>query len=350
MSTMKSPGVFSAAAPRSLAQGAEPPLEERAREGREELGGGLDVPSPQAAPGSALGPWVWIDGVSVERAEARVSVFDRGFLYGDSVFETLRTYDGRAFALAEHLERLARSARLVHIDLPVPLDQLRQEVEAALASVVERPSLGECYVRLMLSRGSGALGLDPGTAVQPLRVMIVAPLTPPPPVAYTQGIGVITFATQRVGDATPAAGAKVGNYLVAVLAMRQAREHDAAEALIVDSAGQVVEGASSNLFVVRGGTLLTPSEREGILPGITRRTLLEVARELGVEVRFETVAREELRLCEEVFVSSSIREILPVVRIDGAPVGAGTPGPLTLRLLEAFRKRVRAPRAGQAPG
>ena len=350
MSTIKSPEVFGAVASRSPGQGAASSLEERAQERREELGVAVDVRPPLPTPESVRGPWVWIDGVAVEPSEARVSVFDRGFLYGDSVFETLRTYDGRAFALAEHLERLARSARLVHIELPVPQDQLRQEVEAAVASAVSRPGVGECYVRLMLTRGIGALGLDPGSAVQPLRVMIVAPLTPPPPEAYTQGIGVITFATRRVGDATPAAGAKVGNYLVAVLAMREAREHAAAEALIVDSAGQVVEGATSNVFVVREGVLLTPSEREGILPGITRRTILEVARELGVEVRFETVAREALSRCEEVFVSSSIREILPVVRIDGAPVGAGAPGPLTLRLLEAFRKRVRAPRAGQEPG
>lgn len=204
------------------------------------------------------------------------------------------------------------------------------------------PARPEYYVRLMLTRGVGALGLDPGTAVRPLRVMIVAPLVPPSAEAYERGVGVITFATQRVGDATPAAGAKVGNYLVAVLAMRRAREHDAAEALIVDSSDHVVEGATSNVFVVRDGVLRTPSEKEGILPGITRRTILEVARDLGVEVRFETIERGELLSCDEVFVSSSIREILPVVRIDGAPVGAGAPGPLTVALLAAFRRRVRA--------
>jgi branched-chain amino acid aminotransferase len=280
---------------------------------------------------------VWIDGVPVAAADARVSVFDRGFLYGDSVFETLRTYGGRAFALDEHLERLARSARLVHIELPVPLPTLRDEIEGAL---VGAPS-AESYVRLMLTRGVGALGLDPATAVRPLRVLIVAPLHGPGPEAYERGVAVITYATQRVGDATPAAGAKIGNYLVAVLAMQEARAHDAIEALIVDGAGHVVEGATSNVFVVRDGLLWTPSEAEGILPGITRRHVLHVAARLGIEVRLAALPKEELLAADEIFISSSLRELLPVVRLDGNTVGGGVPGPVTRRLLEAFRRHVR---------
>lgn len=282
-----------------------------------------------------------MDGVLVPPSEARVSVFDRGFLYGDSVFETLRTYGGRAFALRDHLERLARSARLVHIELPVGLDRLQAEVERALEEAKARES-GESYVRLMLTRGIGALGLDPGHAVGPLRVMIVAPLVPPPPEAYEKGVAVISYATHRPGDATPAAGAKIGNYLVAVLAMKEAREQNATEALIVDGSGHVVEGATSNVFAVRAGALHTPSERDGILPGITRSTILAVAGELGIEVRFGPLELASLTTAsEEVFISSSIREILPVVRVDGQPVGAGAPGPLTQRLLATFRGRVR---------
>lgn len=282
-----------------------------------------------------------MDGVLVPPSEARVSVFDRGFLYGDSVFETLRTYGGRAFALRDHLERLARSARLVHIELPVGLDRLQAEVERALEEAKARES-GESYVRLMLTRGVGALGLDPGLAVGPLRVMIVAPLVPPPPEAYEKGVAVISYATHRPGDATPAAGAKIGNYLVAVLAMKEAREQNATEALIVDGSGHVVEGATSNVFAVRAGALHTPSERDGILPGITRSTILAVARALGIEVRFEPLELASLTtVSEEVFISSSIREILPVVRVDGQPVGAGAPGPVTQRLLATFRERVR---------
>lgn len=290
-------------------------------------------------PGSAAVPAgvrVWIDGAPVAAAEARVSVFDRGFLYGDSVFETLRTYDGRPFAVDEHLERLARSARLVHIELPVPLATLRDEIHTAL-----RDTASESYVRLTLTRGTGALGLDPRTASRPLRVLIVAPLHAPPPEAYERGVAVITYATQRVGDATPAAGAKIGNYLVAVLAMQEARTHGAVEALIVDGSGHVVEGATSNVFAVRGDVLCTPSEGEGILPGITRRHVLEVAARLGVEVRLGALTKEELLLADEMFISSSLRELLPVVRVDGAPVGAGVPGPVTRRLLDDFRRSVR---------
>lgn len=308
-----------------------------------------DAPAAAAAPPGTSLPGareasVWIDGVRVPASEARVSVFDRGFLYGDSVFETLRTYGGKAFALEEHLERLARSAELVHIELPVSIERLREEVEEALEEVSGsvRGEVRESYVRLMLTRGIGALGLDPGLAVAPLRVMIVAPLVPPPPEAYEKGIAVISYATQRPADATPAAGAKIGNYLVAVLAMEKAREHGASEALIVDATGHVVEGATSNVFAVRAGILHTPSERSGILPGITRRTILEVASDLGIEVRFEPLELANLATgFDEVFISSSIREILPVVRIDGAPVGTGLPGPVTRRLLAAFRERVR---------
>jgi branched-chain amino acid aminotransferase len=298
-------------------------------------GDDADGLNPAAALPSGLA--VWIDGVRVNASEAKVSVLDRGFLYGDSVFETIRTYGGKAFALDEHLQRLERSARLVHIELPVELDQLRAEVNGALEEVPQE----ESYIRLMLTRGVGALGLDPGTAVEPLRVLIVAPLVPPPAQVYSEGVSVITYAVQRPGDATAAAGAKIGNYLVAVLATREARKRQAVEALIVDGLGHVVEGATSNVFVVSEGKLLTPSERDGILPGITRRTLLEVARNLGIEVQLGPLSPSQLHGADEVFISSSLREVLPVVRIDDVPVGAGVPGVLTLTLLAEFRKFVR---------
>lgn len=302
--------------------------------------------SPPTLQRAALAPGadvrVWIDGAEVKPAEARVSVFDRGFLYGDSVFETLRTYGGRAFALEEHLERLARSAALVHLRLPVSLDVLRAEIEGALESVrPDRAHDQESYLRLTVTRGSGPLGLDPANATEPLRVLIVAPLHAPPAVAYERGVSVITYATQRVGDATPAAGAKVGNYLVAVLALSAAKAQGAAEALIVDGEGNVVEGSTSNVFAVRAGTLYTPSEAEGILPGITRRVVLEVAESLGVPVRLGPLSRAELLAADEVFISSSLRELLPVVRVDEAAIGEGAPGPVTGRLLAEFRRRVR---------
>jgi branched-chain amino acid aminotransferase len=272
----------------------------------------------------------------VASADARVSVFDRGFLYGDSVFETIRTYGGKPFALREHVERLAWSAGRVFIDVPVSLDVLCEEVERA----TREAGYDESYLRLMLTRGVGAMGLDPGLSEHPLRVLIVAPLVSPTPEAYRDGVSVITFATQRVGDATGAAGAKVGNYLVAVLAMRQARQTGAVEALIVDHDGRVVEGSTSNVFVVHEGRLYTPAETDGILPGITRARVLDVARELGLPIVLGPLERERVEQADEVFISSSIRELLPVVRIDGRVVGDGAPGPITRALHAAFRESV----------
>lgn len=280
---------------------------------------------------------VAIDGVNTAPDAAKVSVFDRGFLYGDSVFETIRTYSGRPFALDRHLRRLAESAARVFIDLPVSLEQLAQEVDSA----VSEAGNAESYVRLTLTRGVGdSLGLDPALSRLPLRVIIVTPLKSPPPQAYRDGAVAISYRTERVTDSSAAAGAKIGNYLTAVLASREMQKAGAAEALIVDGRGRVVEGATSNVFVVEAdGTLVTPPEQDGILLGITRETTLEVAAELGVRVRFESLPLLRVRAATEVFVSSSIRELLPIVAIDGEPVASRTPGVTTQRLLAAFRER-----------
>ncbi len=276
---------------------------------------------------------VWIDGAFVEPEHACVSVFDRGFLYGDSVFETLRTYGGRPFSLEQHLERLEESARRVWIELPLDRKGLAREVVRA----VRRSGYAECYVRLMVTRGVGALGLDPQHAVHPCRVLLVGPLVRPPESFYSEGVSVITFETARAGDATQAAGAKIGNYLVAVLANREAARVGAKEALICDSSGRVVEGATSNVFWFSDGAVHTPPLEAGILPGITRAHVLEVSRQLGLRVVYRVPHKSDLQQAQEVFISSSIRELVPVVAIDGEPVGTGYPGPTTKRLLAAFR-------------
>jgi branched-chain amino acid aminotransferase len=282
---------------------------------------------------------VLIDGRPSPPEAAKVSVFDRGFLYGDSVFEALRTYGGRPFALERHLERLAQSAARVFIELPVSLEQLGREVHSAIAGAGNP----ESYVRLTVTRGVGeGLGLDPGLARHALRVVIVTPLKAPPAETYRDGVAVVTYRTERVTDHSAAAGAKVGNYLTAVLAIRQARSLGAAEALIVDGRGSVVEGATSNAFaVLQSGTLVTPPESDGILLGITRETVLSVAAELGIPIQLQSLPLATLKNAAEVFVSSSIRELVPVVTVDGAPIGTGKPGPLTLRLLTAFREACR---------
>lgn len=280
---------------------------------------------------------VMIDGRPMAPEAATVSVFDRGFLYGDSVFEALRTYGGRPFALDRHLARLADSAARVFIDLPVGIEQIGREVASAIVGAGNT----ESYVRLTLTRGVGeSLGLDPGLARHPLRVVMVMPLKSPPPETYLDGVAVVSYRTERVTDHSAAAGAKVGNYLSAVLAIRVARAANAAEAFIVDGRERVIEGATSNVFAVLGdGVLVTPPEQDGILLGITRETVLSVADDLGIPVRLASLTLAELEAASEVFFSSSIRELVPVVSIDGKRVGRGRPGPVVQRLLAAFRRK-----------
>lgn len=275
-----------------------------------------------------------IDGVLSPLSEAKVSVQDRAFLYGDSVFETLRTYDGRPFALSEHLARLEESARLVFIELPVSLSTLEREIR----EVIRAAGNAESYVRVMITRGSGELGLDPALAGHPTRVVIVTELHPPEDAAYEIGISAVTFSLRRTADSTSASGAKIGNYLTSVLAMREARAHGASEALVVDVHQAIVEGATSNVFFVKGGRLVTPPLEAGILPGITRAAVLRAATHLGIPVDFRAPLVGELASFEEVFISSSIRELLAIVRIDGTPVGEGAPGPLYGKLLAEFRR------------
>jgi branched-chain amino acid aminotransferase len=287
---------------------------------------------------------VVLDGQRCPPAEPTVSVFDRGFLYGDSVFETLRTYGGKPFELDEHLRRLERSAQRVFIPLPLS----REELGAEVANSIEAAGNDESYVRLMITRGQGPLGLDPALADRPRRVIIVQPLQAPPPEQYTRGIRAICYRTERVVDATSAQGAKIGNYLISVLALREARLAGAAEALILDGKGRILEGASSNVFAVVRGALLTPAEQDGILAGIIRANVLALAAELGVPVQLRALEREAAYAAQELFISSSIRELLPVVALDGRAIGAGTPGPLFRRLLAAFRARacLQEPSAG----
>jgi len=279
---------------------------------------------------------VMMNGAIVAPEDAKVSVYDRGFLYGDAVFEVLRTYGGVPFAAEEHLGRLRRSAERVGMTLPVTEATLRAEVDRALAETGNK----ESYVRIMVTRGSGPLSLDPDMARDPLRVVLVEPVAPPAREAYATGIAAVTVHARRTVDETTAVGAKVANYLANLLAVRQAKAQGGQEALVVDAQGSVVEGASSNVFVVKSGRLRTPPEAAGILPGITRDRILAAARGLGIPVEEDGLRPEDLYQADEVFITSSIREVLPVVSVDGHCVGLGAPGAVTRRLHRAFREAV----------
>lgn len=279
-------------------------------------------------------PVVMIDGRIVGEDASVVSVFDRGFLYGDSVYEVMRTYDGTVFALPEHVDRLYSSASRVFIDIPIGVEEMRREVERAVLEA----SVGSSLVRVQVTRGTGPLGLDTTVARDPRRVVIVGALRGPSAEDYENGIGVALVRTQRTADNTEAAGAKVANYLVSLLALREAAAVGAKEAIIVDGRGRVLEGATSNVFAVCHGVLLTPPESEGILPGITRSYLLRAAEAIRVPLRITTLTSGDLYGADEVFVSSTSREVLPVVKVDDRVVGSGAVGPVTQAIHEAFRK------------
>ena len=288
-----------------------------------------------------------IDGRLLPPAEARVSVFDRGFLYGDSVYEVVRTYARRPFELQAHLARLARSAGLIGLAIPWDDDRLARELlrtlDAARGPDAEDPAAapwnrGEQTVRIVVTRGSGDLGLDPSLAVAPTSVIIVHPLAGPPASAYRDGVEACVVGVARAAPTAADPSAKTGLHLPHVLAVREARGRGAHEALLTDGRGNVTEGASSNLFAVREGRVQTPHLGAGILEGVTRGVVIRLAREAGIAVRETALGVAELESSTELFITSTAREILPVTRLDGRPVGDGRVGPVTRRLHDAFRR------------
>ncbi len=276
---------------------------------------------------------VSLDGRLVSPEAAEVSVFDRGFLYGDSVCEACRTYGGLPFALDEHLAELERSAVLVAFPF-VDFALLRSEILAALRA---RGDL-ESYVRVVLTRGTGiTLGLDPALARTPLRVVVAVDVPVTPAWIYERGIAVVTVGTARFSEGARAVGSRLGVDLLQRLATREARAHGADDALLLNAAGEVLEGAGSSVFLVKAGALVTPPDDAGIAGGVAREKVLELARRGGLRVEFRPFRSEELAIADEVFLASSLRELVPVIACDGKSAGGGRPGPITARLLAAYR-------------
>lgn len=275
--------------------------------------------------------WIWLDGRVQRASEARVPVLDRGFLYGDSIYEVTRTFDGVPHLLDAHLDRLERSAAGLFMALPP-----RDEIVRALDAIIAQRAGHELYLRIVVTRGDGELGLDPALAGAPRLVIVARPVSPPAPEAYRDGVSVVLSTRRRSSPEL-----KTGNYLESVLATREARQAGAHEALLRDAVGRVTEGGSSNFFVVSGGRLVTPPVGSGLLPGITRAAILELARGAGIGADEAHVWPLDLQRADELFLSSSIRGVLPVVRLDGAPVGDGKPGPLTRRVMALYEQSTR---------
>jgi branched-chain amino acid aminotransferase len=299
-----------------------------------------------------------LGGTIVEPAAAKVSVFDRGFLYGDSVYEVVRTYGGAPFELPAHLARLRHSADRIGL---VPIwDDARIAAEIARtleASRGEDPpdpdaapwNRGERYLRVVLTRGAGEIGLDPALAVDPVALVVAQPLRGPPARAYAEGVKAAIVGLRRASPRAIDPSAKTGAHLPNVLAVREARAAGALEALLLDEQGSVTEGSSSNVFAVRAGRVATPPLAAGILEGVTRGVVLRLARELGVPADETQLRPEDLEGADEVFLTSTIREIVPVTRLGERVVGTGRPGAVTHRLHRAFRRLAGGPVGIQAP-
>jgi branched-chain amino acid aminotransferase len=283
---------------------------------------------------------VWIDGAPVDAASARVSVFDRGFLYGDSVYEVTRAFDGVAFALEEHLDRLERSAHGLLMRTP-PRELIRQ----AVVDTVRASGLGDAYVRIVVTRGAGEIALDPAAADEPRLVVIVRAPKPPPPEAYRDGVEVAIVGRTRYAPGVPTSTVdpqvKSGNYLGSVMAVAEARKRGAYEAILCDNVGRITEGSSSNFFIVRGGRVSTPSLSVGLLEGITRRKVMQLLDREGIHWAEQALWPIDLHQADEAFLTSSVRGVVPITRADGQPLGDGKPGPITRRVMTAYDALVR---------
>jgi len=274
---------------------------------------------------------VWINGVLHDEATATISVFDRGFLYGDSVYEVLRTSGGRPVDLDAHLARLRRSADALMLELP-PADELVAAVRAALDAAGNDDS----YVRVIATRGAGEIGLDLALAIDPLTIVIVKPLSGPSPEMYARGVKLQIVGVQRTSPRAIDPAVKSGNYLNSILALAEARRAGAYEAVMCDARGRVAEGSTSNVFIVRDGAIATPASEVGLLPGITRQRIIELATGAGLRVVEGELTPDQVRGADEVFITSSIRGVLPVSHVDGAAVGQRCPGPITARVTALY--------------
>ncbi len=280
---------------------------------------------------------IWIDGRLVPREQAVVSVFDHGLLYGDGIFEGIRIYDRRIFRLEQHLDRLWDSAKALALDMPMD----RAAMADALRVTVKANEKSEGYVRLVVTRGTGDLGLDPAKCPKASVIIIVTDIQVYPAELYARGIKVITSATRQVSHEACDPRVKSLNYLKNVLAKIDANRAGAQEAIMLNADGFVGECTADNLFVVKHGALLTPSPQDGALEGITRGALLELAGEARIPAREQRLTRFDVYTADECFLSGTGAEVMPIAEVDGRTIGTTTPGPITSRLSEAFHALVR---------
>jgi branched-chain amino acid aminotransferase len=281
---------------------------------------------------------VWIDGELVDGHEAKLSVFDHGVLYGDGVFEGIRAYGGKIFQARAHVDRLFESAQAIELKIPLS----RQQVLEAMYETMQANAAGDAYIRLVVTRGAGTLGLDADQCADPAVFIIVDQVALYPKELYETGMAVIIAKTRRTSATMLPPRVKSCNYLNNILAKIEAVEAGVPEALMLNADGEVAEATGDNIFIVHDGGVITPPPAAGILIGITRQVVMRLCAKLQIPLQEERITPEQVYAADECFLTGTAAEVIAVTKVDDRPIGNGRPGPVTQRLLEAFHELIRS--------
>lgn len=284
-----------------------------------------------------MGLKIYINGQIVPQENAKISVFDHGLLYGDGVFEGIRAYNGKVFMLDQHLDRLYDSATAISMKIPITKEEMSNAIKKTMAA----NNLMDSYIRLVVTRGVGKLGLDPNKCAIPQIIIITDTIELYSKVLYEKGLDIVTVTTIRNHFSALDPKIKSLNYLNNILAKLESIQAGAGEALMLNKDGYVAECAGDNIFILKNNTLFTPPSSAGILIGITRNVVMELAAKMGIQVKEELMTRYDLYIADECFLTGTAAEIIPVVKIDGRTVGTGGPGKITLDLLKRYRDLTR---------
>jgi branched-chain amino acid aminotransferase len=281
---------------------------------------------------------VWINGKLLPKDDAKISVYDHGLLYGDGVFEGLRSYGGKVFRLHQHLQRLWESARAIWLEIPIP----QSDLAAAVHHTLRVNSIDDGYVRLVVTRGAGSLGLDPNRTTDPQVIIIADHIALYPKEFYEKGLEIVTASTIRNHPAALSGRIKSLNYLNNIMAKIEGIKAGCMEALMLNHNGEVAECTADNIFVVKNGHLRTPSLESGILDGITHRAVMELATKAGISVSEGPLTRHDVYVADECFMTGTAAEVVPVVKVDNRIIGDGRPGRVTVDLAKRYQELVRS--------
>ncbi len=280
---------------------------------------------------------IWMDGKLVEKADAKVSVYDHGLLYGDGIFEGIRVYNGKIFECEAHIRRLYDSAKAIRLKIPLG----PAELKSAMEQTVKANNFNECYIRVLVTRGVGSLGIDPNKCANPSLVIIADIIQVYPKEMFEKGIAVITASVLRMHPSALSPRIKSLNYLNNILARIEANDAGVSDAIMLNQDGNVAEATVQNVFIVREGVVMTPTTHDGILEGVTRKVMIDICRKLGVTCIEKSIQRLDLYIADEMFLTGTGGEVMPVTTIDGRPIGNGEVGAMTRKLKEAFHQRTR---------